>query len=95
MTAAVIGSRMIHAQLHGLANATDQRSDEGRFDDSEPWRRRAFSYAYVLRAINEPNRIYIGWTNDLRQRSGGPNDPQISQIRTDFALAKRGQIRSC
>jgi putative endonuclease len=34
----------------------------------EPWRRRAYSYAYVLRAINEPDRIYIGWTNDLRQR---------------------------
>ena len=33
MTAAVIGSRMIDAQLHGLASATDQRSDEGRFDE--------------------------------------------------------------
>ena len=34
----------------------------------EPWRRRAFSYVYVLRALNTPDRIYIGSTTDLRQR---------------------------
>jgi predicted GIY-YIG superfamily endonuclease len=26
------------------------------------------SYVYVLRSLNEPDHIYIGWTNDLRQR---------------------------
>jgi putative endonuclease len=43
----------------------DGRSESG---PPEPWRRRAFSYAYVLRAFEEPNRIYVGWTNDLRER---------------------------
>jgi putative endonuclease len=23
---------------------------------------------YVLRSLNEPDRIYVGWTKDLRQR---------------------------
>ena len=43
---------------------------EGRSESGppEPWRRRAFFYVYVLRAIKEPERIYIGWTRDLRQR---------------------------
>ncbi len=43
----------------------DGRSESG---PPEPWRRRAFSYAYVLRAINEPEQIYIGSTDDLRER---------------------------
>jgi putative endonuclease len=44
--------------------------EEGRSESGppEPWRRRAFSYVYVLRSLNEPGRIYVGWTKDLRQR---------------------------
>ena len=34
----------------------------------EPWRRRAFSYVYVLRSLKEPAQTYVGWTKDLRQR---------------------------
>jgi putative endonuclease len=43
----------------------DGRSESG---PPEPWRRRAFTYVYVLRSIGEPRRIYVGWTNDLRKR---------------------------
>ena len=44
--------------------------EEGRSESGppEPWRRRAFFYVYVLRAIKEPQRIYVGWTRDLHQR---------------------------
>jgi predicted GIY-YIG superfamily endonuclease len=43
----------------------DVRSESG---PPEPWRRRAFSYVYVLRSLKEPAQIYIGWTKDPRQR---------------------------
>ena len=43
----------------------DGRSES---DPPEPWRRRAFSYVYVLRSLKEPERIYIGSTSDLRER---------------------------
>ena len=49
---------------------TPDDCEEGRSESGppEPWRRRAFFYVYVLRAIKEPERIYVGWTTDLRQR---------------------------
>jgi putative endonuclease len=43
----------------------DGRSESG---PPKPWRRRAFAYVYVLRSLNECDRIYIGWTSDLRER---------------------------
>ena len=45
----------------------ENRNGRSESGPPEPWRRRAFSYAYVLRAINEPDQIYIGSTDDLRK----------------------------
>ena len=46
----------------------DDREGRSESGPPEPWRRRAFFYVYILHAIKEPERIYVGWTKDLRQR---------------------------
>ncbi len=52
-----------------LMTPDDREEGRGESGPPEPWRRRAFFYVYVLRAIQEPELVAdVGWTRDLRQR---------------------------
>jgi putative endonuclease len=46
----------------------DSKGEPSESGPPKPWRRRALFYTYVLRSIDDPERIYIGCTRDLRQR---------------------------
>jgi predicted GIY-YIG superfamily endonuclease len=50
------------------------------------------TYVYILRSVNNPDQLYIGWTTDLRSRlkahNSGNSVPHLSFALT-FPLRKR------